>query len=297
MPGRDDVANDDDMPPVEEEFEGTALYAREGEPARYDLREFRRLHAPLIRRHERLLHRHYRFSDRLLRLLLDAVRLVEQRPEAEVTEGTFLLAFRMLAAKIISHAESIRVLTNIGRYGDATGLARFVLSDSMMLRYLALFPEDIGDWFELSQIRTPIHKASKRHKRLAQKFWEGAVRKKLLQEGIDVFASTFSDLSEAAHPTAWGMQAYAHRAAGRMFGVYYAPFYEPLPKAQALAVGLIGVLVEPIDVLVDWCNKQALEWHRPLETRWMALRAQVEKFAEMAVGAIEAGMQEFFPEE
>lgn len=292
-----DLVDDDDMPPVEEEFAGTALFAGADNPARYDLGEFRRLHEPLIQRHERFLRRHYGFSDRLLRLLLDAVRLVEQRPEAEVSQGSFFLAFLMLAAKIISHAESIRVLTDIGRYGDAAGLCRFGLSDGIMLRYFALCPEDVGDWFDLSQLRTPIHKAGKRYKALAKKFREGTVRKKLLEEGLTVRGGAFSDLSEAAHPTAWGMQHYSHLAEGTVFRIHYAPFYEPLPKAQALAVFLILVLMEPVDVFVAWCNKQALEWHRPLETRWMALRVQVEKFAEMAVGALEAGMQEFFPEE
>jgi hypothetical protein len=291
-----DLVDDDDMPPVEEEFAGTALFAGKGDPARYDLGEFRRLHEPLTRRHESLLRLHYGFSDRLLRLLLDAVRLAEERPEAEVPERSFLVAFLMLASKIVSHAESIRLLTNIGRYGDAIGLARFAVSDGMMLRYLALFPEDVGDWFDLSQLRVPIDKASKRYKSLAGKFWEGAVRKKLLEKGITVHGSTFSDLSEAAHPTAWGLQYYSDMAPSGAFHIYYAPFYDPLPKAQALALMLVGVVTEPIDVFVYWCNSQGLEWHRSIETRWMVLQPEVEEFGEMAAAILEAGMEKFFPE-
>ena len=150
------MADDDEMAPIGEEFKGTALFAGRGNPARYDLDEFRRLHEPLVRRHESLLRRHYRFSDRLLRLLLDAVRLVEERPEAEVSERSFLFAFLMLASKIVSHAESIRILTNTGRYGDAVGVTRSALSDGMMLRYLSLFPEDVADWYDLSQRRAPF---------------------------------------------------------------------------------------------------------------------------------------------
>ena len=45
-----DLVDDDDMPPAEEEFAGTALFAGKGDPARYDLGEFRRLHEPLTRR-------------------------------------------------------------------------------------------------------------------------------------------------------------------------------------------------------------------------------------------------------
>ena len=290
------MADDDEMPPVEEEFRGTALFAGSGNPARYDLDEFRRLHEPLVRRHEALLRWHYRFSDRLLRLILDAVRLVEDRPEAEVAERSFLFTFMMLASKIVSHAESIRVLTNIGRYGDAVGVTRSALSDGMMLRYLSLFPEDVADWFDLSQLRTPIEKANQRYKRLAQKFWEGAVRKKLLEKGIRVSGSTFSDLSEAVHPTAWGIQFYAELARGNVFHIHYAPFYDPLPKAQALALILIGALTEPIDVLVDWCHKQGLRWHKDIETRWMVLRVESQEFAEMAAAILEAGMAEFYPE-
>jgi len=291
-----DVVDDDEMPPVEEEFRGTALFAGSGNPARYDVDEFRRLHEPLIRRHESLLRWHYRFTDRLLRLLMDAVRLVEERPEAEVQERNFLFAFLMLASKIVSHAESIRVLTNIGRYGDAVGVARSALSDGVMLRYLSLFPEDVADWYDLLQLRTPIDKASQRYKRLAQKFWESAVRKKLLEKGIDVGKSWFSDFSEAVHPTAWGIQFYADLARGNVFHIHYAPFYDPLPKAQALALILIGALTEPIDVLVDWCHRQGLRWHKDIETRWMVLRVEVQEFAGMAARILEAGMQEFYPE-
>jgi len=293
----DEFADDDDMVPVEEEFKGTALFAGTDNPARYDLGEFRRLHEPLIQRHERLLRWHYGFSDRLLRLLLDAVKLVEQRPEAAVTQGTFLLAFLMLAAKIVSHAESIRMLTGMGRYGDAAGLCRFGLSDGMMLRYLAVFPEDVGDWFDLSQLRTPVHEAGKRYKALANKFREGTVRKKLLEGSVTVRGSALSDLSEAAHPTVWGMQYYSDMAPGGVFHIHYAPFYDPLPKAQALALFLILVLYEPIDVFVAWCTKQAFDWHEPVETRWVALRVQVEKFVRMALAALDAGMDEFFPRE
>jgi hypothetical protein len=292
-----DLVDDEDMPPVEEEFAGTALFAGKGNPARYDLGDFRGLHEPLTRRHESLLRLHYGFSDRLLRLLLDGVRLVEERPEAEVREGGFLAAFLMLASKIVSHAESIRLLTDIGRYGDAIGLVRFAVSDGMMLRYLALFPEDVGDWFDLSQLRVPIDKASKRYKALARKFWEGAVRNKLLEKGIMVHGSTFSDLSEAAHPTAWGLQYYSDMAPGGVFHIHYAPFYDPLPKALALGLMLVGVVTEPIDAFVYWCNGQGLEWHRSVETRWKVLQAEVEEFGEMAAAVFEAGMKKFYPED
>jgi hypothetical protein len=284
------------MAPVGEELEGTALFAGRGNPARYDLDNFRRLHEPLIRCHEWLLRSPYRFSDRLLRLLLDAARLVEERPKGDVSEGSFFLAFLILASKIVSHAESIRTLTSVGRYGDAVGLSRFAFSDCMMLRYLSLFPEDIGDWFDISQLRTPVDKAGQRYKRLARKFWEATVRKRLLEKGVHVSGTTFSNLSEAAHPTAWGMQYYGVRARGSVFHIHFAPAYDPLPRAPALALILIGVLTEPIDVLVDWCHRQGLRWHKDIETRWMVLRVEVQEFADMAAEMLEAGMQQAYPE-
>jgi hypothetical protein len=290
------VIEHDEMPPIGEAFRGTALFAGKGNPVRYDLGDFRRLHEPLTLRHEWLLRLHYRFSDRLLRLLLDAVKLVEERPEAEVHQRSFFLAFLILASKIVSHAESIRVLTNIGRYGDAVGIARSALSDGIMLRYLSLFPEDVADWFDLAQLRTPVDKAGDRYKRLARKFQESAVRKKLLEKGIDVGRSWFSDFSEAVHPTAWGSQFYADLARGNTFHIRYAPSYDPLPKSQALALILIGALTEPIDVVVDWCHRHDLKWHKDIETRWMVLRVQSQEFAQMAAGIVETGIAKFYPE-
>ena len=292
------MVDDDEMPPVEAEFRGTALFAGKDNPARYDLDEFRRLHKPLTLRHERLLRSHYGFSDRLLRLLLDAIRIVEEQPEADrASKRSFLFAFLMLGSKIISHAESIRVLVDVGRYGDATGLLRFAFSDCVMLRYLALFPEDVPDWFDLSQLRPPTGRPSERYKRLAKKFWEGAVRKKLLEKGVHVPAGTFSDLSEAVHPTSWGMGYYGDVDPGRVLHIHYAPFYDPLPKAQALAVSLIDVLKEPMDVLIDWCNRQALQWHKGVEARWMVLRIQAGKFTQIAASVVEAGMEELYPDD
>lgn len=290
------MVDDDEMPPVEEEFRGTALFAGKGDPARYDLDEFRRLHEPLIRRHESLLRRHYRLSDSLLRLLLDAVRAVEARPQAEVAWGTFLLAFLVLASKITSHAESIRVLTNVGRYGDAVGLSRFAFTDGMMLRYLALFPEDVADWFDLSQLRVPLDASDRRYKRLAEKFRDGVVRKKLLEKGIGVGGRWLPDLSEAAHPTTWGVQFYADLAGGDIFHLYYAPFYDPLPKAQFLAIALVAALTQPIDVLVGWCTSQCIRWHEPIETRWAGVSVEAERFLEVAVRVLEEGMRELYPE-
>ena len=131
---------------------------------------------------------------------------------------------------------------------------------------------------------------------MARKFREGTVRKRLLEKGVHVSSTTFSDLSEAAHPTAWGMQYYGVWARGSVIHIHFAPAYDPLPRAPALALILIGVLTEPIDVLVDWCHRQGLRWHKDIETRWMVLRVEVQEFADEAAKILEAGMKEVYPE-
>jgi len=277
------------MPQRQERRIGGALFAGPDNPKRYELASFRNLHGRLRRRHERLSRLAYVYgvSDQLLQFHLECLRLVEHRPEEETRHGTFLNAFIGLSTKVVSHAESIRSLMGIGRYGDAAAITRGFIGDVTMIRYLSMYPEDCPDWVELLTLRGLTPPRRGRYRQLFEKFRESTMRRKMEEAGCrPVSAKGYGSYSEALHPSAWGLQFYAHvephPKADHTHTFYYAPTYEPWVALREASV-MTALLLEPIESFMYWCEKAGVTWHKELLARWSPIQ-------EMAIRTCEAGM-------
>ena len=277
-----------------------ALHAGPDNPKRYDLAAFRALHGPLTRRHEdsEFNSRLYAVGDTLLGFYLECLQLAEHRPEEEVEPGTFLHAFIGLSSKVISHAESIRTLVNIGRYGDATALTRVMISDVTMVTYLSIFPEDCPEWFELSQVRERTPTRRGRYGELMAKFKESELRAKIEAAGFSpVSGSGYGAYSEALHASAWGLQHYAYPEPNpkskHTHTLYYAPIYSPWVALRTINV-MTSFLVESIAVFLTWCENTDVTWHKEYMARWDPIGNMAIRIGDIAMAAAERMFDEFY---
>ncbi len=279
---------------------GGALFAGQDDPKRYDLPAFRALDRPLTRRHEELepISSLYAVGDALLEFYLECLRLAEHRPEEEIRPGTFLNAFIGLSSKVISHAESIRTLVNIGRYGDATALTRVMISDVTMVTYLSNFPEDCPEWFELSQVREPTPTRRGRYGELLAKFRESELRRKIEEAGTrPISGRGYGAFSEAVHASAWGLQHYAYPEPNpkseHTHTLYYAPIYSPWVALRAINV-MISLLVESIAEFLSWCENTDVTWHKEHLARWGPIGNMAIRIGDIAMATAQGMFEEFF---
>ena len=279
---------------------GEGLFAGIDNPNRYDLAAFRALHGPLTRRHEEFeaVSRLYAVADTLLGFYLECLRLADHRPDDELQRGTFLNAFIALSSKVISHAESIRALINIGRYGDATALTRVMISDMTMITYLSIYPEDCADWIEQSMVREPRPKRGGRYGELLAKFRESELRRKIEAAGFrPVSTEGYGAYSEALHPSAWGLRFYAYVEPGAegepTHTIYYAPIYDPWVALRRVTV-MTSSLIEPIANFMWWCDGIGVTWHKEHLVRWNAIGTMAIRICEVAMATALAAFEEFY---
>jgi hypothetical protein len=290
----------DERKPRRQRRIGGALFAGIDDPKRYDLSEFRALHRPLTQRHEEFeaLSWLYAVADTLLGFYLECLRLADHRPEEEIQPGTFLNAFIGLSSKVISHAESIRTLTNIGRYGDAAALTRALISDVTMVTYLSIYPEDCADWIELSMVREPTPTSRGRYGQLLAKFRESELRRKIDETGVDpVSDKGYGAFSEAVHASPWGLQFYAYvepqPRADHTHTIYYAPIYDPWVSIRAITV-MTSLLIESIANFLSWCEKTGVTWHKEHLVRWDAIGNMAIRICDAGMAAAQAAFEEFY---
>jgi hypothetical protein len=224
--------------------------------------------------------------------------LVEHRPGEEIRYGTFLNAFIGLSSKVVSHAESIRLLMGIGRYGDAAAITRGFIGDVTMIRYLAIYPEDCPDWVELLTLRGLIPPRRGKYRQLFEKFREFTMRRKIEEAGCrPVSAKGYGSYSEALHPSAWGLQFYAyvesHPKADHTHTFYYAPIYDPWVALREAAV-TTALLLEPIESFMWWCEKAGVTWHKDLYNEWSPLQDRAIRILDTAMATATAMFERFY---
>lgn len=165
----------------------------------------------LRRRHRTALKLLDRYQARVLRLVRATCEALEDNESRAWTTSSFPGAYGILANKCLSHAESIRELTGIGRYGDAHAILRALISDAFMCRFLWEYQDKIPAWFSYADKR---HVLSKQERlKIEHKFGDAAVRRGLKGRGMKMtgIAKLFGFYSEANHASSWGARFYARR--------------------------------------------------------------------------------------
>lgn len=261
----------------------------------YDLSEIRRAAKSLPGEHAALLADIVEVSDALLARLLRCCELAAGRPESERTHGTFLFAYQLLAAKAISHAESILALTRIGRYGDASMIIRGLMGDQMMTQYLSKHPDESADWLELSDLREIRPIRGTRFAQLKAKFSESRIRKAIEESGgTPVSSETWGVYSESAHPSAWGFKFYGVQDEGELasFRMTYVPIYQHIAALRCAAT-MAAFLLEVVNDFYYWMQSTGQDGAQADLKAWSAdsdslLAGLREAFARVRKNHIEA---------
>jgi hypothetical protein len=256
-----------------------ALFAGAGDPARYDLAAIRDLDAYLTGKHTGFegLASQRSSLDGLLRILLRVMRSLEASA-GKHGDRSFPFAAVLLLAKVFSHTESIRILIDVGRYGDAVVVLRAVVSDVRMLQYLAVTPDDVPDWIDAAEVRPQPYVTGSRRKELAEKFQEKKIRNRLQQSGAEPYEDLFQGFSEASHGSLWGMRYFLNddtygRSRLAEGSIRYGGLYQ-LHRALDLTVVSGLLLITPLSVLFEWCQANGETWH----LRWVkAFEQQSER--------------------
>lgn len=275
---------------------GNSTASNSPDAQRYQFRVFRGHYTNLVKRHERFLgNKIYAVADQLLEMLLECLRLSEARPEDERRDN-FLFAFIALGSKIVSHVESIRVLINIARYGDAAVLIRVFIGDITMLQYLSLFPEEAREWLETSRVRQAVPSRKGRYSDLRRKFNESAMRRRIEKAGVrPVSAEGYGAFSEAVHPSLWGIQHYAQQEIFQdgQYLIQYAPVYDPL-TAWRRALVMTALLLDAIESFLAWCEQTKVEWHRGLLSSFIPVQSQVVESLQKGMAIVEEAHRRFY---
>lgn len=249
----------------------------------YDLDEIRRAAKSLPDKHDAFLADIVAVSDALLARVLRCCELAASRPASEKAHGTFLFAYQLLAAKAVSHTESVLALTRIGRYGDASMIIRGLIGDQLMTQYLAINPDECADWFEMSELREAKPTKGTKFAQLRGKFSESNIRKAIEESGGTTGGSNaWGAYSETAHPSAWGFKFYGVQEEGKLasFRVTYIPIYQPITAFRC--AGMVAALL--LDVVNDfyyWMQSTHQTWAPADLKAWSvdseSLLAQVRK--------------------
>ena len=232
--------------------------------------------AQLRRQHEAALRPLYRFQDRLLRLLRRTCEGVAQNELGSEESTSYLFPYQVLTAKSISHAESVRTLLNIGRYGDASVILRLLLSDGLMSRYLLEFQDRIPSWKRYAEQQSGL--SSKERRKLNREFGDAQVGGQLEQHGVsdlDSLRKEYRMFSEAAHPSLSGSRFYALRKSG---GYILTPWghYDELPSILFAELVLVH-----LDTLTRsfglWATRAERRWARRLVNWQMRLSSELDR--------------------
>jgi hypothetical protein len=238
----------------------------------YDLDRIRQAAESLPDEHDAVLAEIVELSDAVLARVLRCCELAAGRPESEKTRGTFLFAYHLLAAKAVSHAESILALTRIGRYGDASMIIRGLIGDQLMTQYLSIHPDECADWLEMSDLREAKPIKGTRFAQLRGKFSEPIIRKAIEKSGGTTGGSeVWGVYSESAHPSAWGFRFYGVQEEGQLasFRMTYVPIYQLIAAfrcAAMIAVLLLGVAND----FYYWMHKTGQDWPEADVKAWPA---------------------------
>jgi hypothetical protein len=241
-------------------------------PHRYDLDSYRASHADLEQRHGAFLAGINQLRDQLLARLLQIVEIGGARPNEEIAPGTFLHTFLWLASKVFSHAESIRALVAIGRYGDASMLIRGLLGDVTMLQYISSHPDSCLELVELSMLREPTPKKGTRFAKLKAKYSEPNLRRAIEKAGDRPWSrEIYGIYSDPAHPSLWGMQFYGRRQLGTAadFSITCAPLFEQIAAFRCIGY-CSALLFDAIITFFVWRQRSGIPWGEDLEGTWLA---------------------------
>ena len=192
--------------------------------------------------------------------------LIDRQDDGDDKE--FEEAFLHLANRLIQHAESLKMLVELGLYGDAWTIMRSSLSGLDMIYYLHYNPELISLF--LKEEKTSYQD----DKEFKKKFSEGAISRNLIKNGMPSRDEAFQLMSKGAHASAYGGQLFC-KVVGQNVHMKYSPGFEA-DKMAAFSSILCAY---------HWDIVTAMLWHRhnkglPLTSpKWKSIIRRQENMA------------------
>lgn len=265
---------------------------------RFDLRSIRAGIPEIQKRHNEFLKDIDALNDDLLQRLLVVAESAVARPEPETCEGSYLFVFLGLASKVVSHAEAIRTVVSVGRYGDASMLIRGLIGDVIMLQYIAGYPEDCGEICEMSRVRKQGWKSGSRYRELGEKYKESNLRKKIEEVGDRPWSGEIYGIySEPSHPSVFGLKFYGRQVKGveAEFVLTWGPQIEQVASFRC-ASALTALLVDALDTFFVWNQRSGGDsWADGLEKDWMSMREQYFREVQSATNYLITAHKRLYP--